>query len=364
VNAADVPVDPAIDLAPYDGVLLQSFGGPEHPEEVMPFLENVTRGRQIPRERLLSVAEHYNDFGGRSPINDQNRALLAALRTELDAGASGVPLVWGNRNWRPYLIDALREAHQGGLRRLVTIVTSAYSSYSGCRQYREDLAAALTTLAGEGRELVVDKIRHYYNHPGFAEATVDAVVEAFGTLGEDAALAPRIVFVTHSIPVAMDARSGPTGHAYTAQHLDLARTVVDGASRRLGRAPGWDLVYCSRSGSPAQPWLEPDICDYLIDQARVGITGVVVSPIGFVSDHMEVIYDLDTEAASFADRLGLGFARAATVGTHPRFVSALVGLLAERAAQARGETVPMVTTGRLGPMPAVCADGCCTSGRP
>ena len=199
---------------PYDALVLASFGGPEAPEQVVPFLENVTRGRGIPRERLEVVGEHYYAFGGRSPINDQNRALLGALRREMDArGLSGLPLVWGNRNWEPYLTDALRESHDAGARRVLVLATSAYSSYSGCRQYREDVAGALTTLAGEGRAMSADKVRHYFNHPGFTEANTDAVLAALARLDEVGAGArPPQVFVTHSLPTALAETAGPAGH--------------------------------------------------------------------------------------------------------------------------------------------------------
>jgi ferrochelatase len=347
------------DLQPYDAVLLLSFGGPEGPDDVMPFLENVTRGRGIPRERLEAVAEHYLHFGGRSPINDQNRALLAALRAELDARGLDMPLVWGNRNWVPYVTDALREAHEAGARRVVTVVTSAYSSYSGCRQYREDLAAAVTALAAEGRALEVDKVRHYYNHPGFVAPVVDAVRDGLARLaGDGRGERVRVVFVTHSVPTAMDDVSGEGsavgGGAYVRQHLDVAGTVM----AQAGPAE-WDLVYCSRSGPPTQPWLEPDVNDHLEALAKDGVTGVVVVPVGFVSDHMEVVFDLDTEAAQTAADLGLGFVRVPTVGTDPRFVAGLVDLLVERAGEARGGLPGRPATGGLGASHTVCPVGCC-----
>ncbi len=351
------------DLRPYDAVLLLSFGGPEQPDDVMPFLENVTRGRGIPRERLESVAEHYHHFGGRSPINDQNRALLAALRAELDGRGLDLPLLWGNRNWDPYVTDTLREAHEAGHRRLLVVATSAYSSYSGCRQYREDLGAALVTLAAEGRELAVDKVRVYYNHPGFVAPNVDAVLDGLARLRTDAGLAEdadvRVLFVTHSVPDAMDEVSGPSGHAYTRQHRDVCATVADEVARRRGTPTAWELVYCSRSGPPSQPWLEPDVNDRLAQVHADGAAGVVVVPIGFVSDHMEVVYDLDTEAAETAAGLGLPFVRAASVGTDPRFVTGLVDLLVERAAAERGERPQRPATGALGPSHDVCPVGCC-----
>jgi ferrochelatase len=350
VNSAD----------PYDAVLLLSFGGPEHPDEVIPFLENVTRGRGIPRERLESVARHYHHFGGRSPINGQNRALLAALRGELDRrGLAGLPLYWGNRNWAPYLADALREAHDAGARRVAVLVTSAYSSYSGCRQYREDLAGALDALEGEGRTLRVDKIRHYFNHPGFVAPVVDAVLRGIERLDPPLRPGARLAFVTHSVPTAMDDASGPDGSAYVAQHQDVAATVVARVAERLGRTPDWDLVYCSRSGPPTQPWLEPDINDHLRSLRIDGVAAAVVVPIGFVSDHMEVVYDLDTEARGTATDIGMPFVRVPTVGADPRFVSALADLVLERAAAERGETPPRPAAGGLGPSHDVCPAGCC-----
>ncbi|MEZ0163759.1 ferrochelatase [Kineococcus sp. LSe6-4] len=347
------------DAKPYDAVLLLSFGGPEGPDDVMPFLENVTRGRGIPRERLEDVAEHYLHFGGKSPINDQNKELLAALRGELDArGLADLPLLWGNRNWEPYVTDVLREAHEGGVRRVLTVFTSAYSSYSSCRQYREDLAEALGTLAEEGRGLEVDKIRHYFNHPAFADVNAAAVAEAVAQLPEGA----RVVFVTHSIPDAMNDVSGPPaagGGAYVRQHLDVAAEVARRASERVGRELSWDLAYCSRSGPPTQPWLEPDVNDHLRALHADGVPGVVVAPVGFVSDHMEVKFDLDTEAAETAGEIGLPFARAATVGATAQFVAGLVDLVQERAAQARGEDPELPVAGGLGPSHTVCPVDCC-----
>jgi protoporphyrin/coproporphyrin ferrochelatase len=347
-----------VDLRPYDALLLLSFGGPEGPDDVMPFLENVTRGRGIPRERLTDVAEHYLHFGGRSPINDQNRALLAALRAELDSRGVDLPLYWGNRNWDPYLTDTLREAHEAGARRVLAVVTSAYSSYSGCRQYREDIAAGVIALAGEGRRLVVDKVRHYFNVPGFVAANTAGVVEAYRALPEGHEQA-RLVFVTHSVPDAMEDTAGPEGGAYSAQHHDACSSVAAAAGRELGRQLGWDLVYCSRSGPPSQPWLEPDVNDHLRALRGQGVEAVVVSPIGFVSDHMEVKFDIDTEAAETAEELGLVMSRAATVGTAPPFVSGLVDLMVERAEVARGGAPEQPYVGGWGPSHSVCPVGCC-----
>ena len=346
-------------LEPYDAVLLLSFGGPEGPDDVLPFLENVTRGRGIPRERLAEVAEHYDAVGGRSPINEQNRRLLRALRSELERRGSTQPVEWGNRNWAPFAVDALRTLHDGGARRVLAVTTSAYSSYSSCRQYREDLAAALQTLAGEGRALQVDRVRAYYDHPGFARPMVESVARAVAALPEPSRAGARLLFVTHSIPTSMAEGSGPGGGAYQAQHRELAGEVADRLETQAGAARTWDLVYCSRSGAPGQPWLEPDINDHLRALQAAGERAVVVAPIGFVSDHMEVVHDLDTEAAETARELGLAFSRADTVGMSAAFVIGLVDLLEERAAQARGEQPDQPVVGNLGPWPSTCVVGCC-----
>ncbi|WP_380168030.1 ferrochelatase [Jannaschia sp. R86511] len=349
------------DLRPYDALLLMSFGGPEGPDDVMPFLENVTRGRGIPRERLTDVAEHYLHFGGRSPINDQNRALLEALRAELDARGVDLPLHWGNRNWDPFLTDTLRQAHEAGARRVLAVVTSAYSSYSGCRQYREDFAASVLELAGEGRTVAVDKIRHYFNTPGFVGANADGVVAAYRRLAPDLRDGARLVFVTHSVPDAMEDASGPDGGAYSEQHRQTCVEVARAAGAELGTEPAWDLVYCSRSGPPTQPWLEPDVNDHLRALKDAGVPAVVVSPVGFVSDHMEVKFDIDTEAEETATEIGLPFQRAATVGVAPQFVRQLVELMVERAEVARGGSPEQPALGPWGPSHAVCPVGCCAN---
>ncbi|MGY4643165.1 ferrochelatase [Cellulomonas sp. URHB0016] len=356
----------SLGAAPYDALLLFSFGGPNGPEDVMPFLRNVTAGKGIPDERLAAVAEHYLHFGGASPINGQNLALQTALTAELDRRGLDLPVVWGNRNWEPYTRDALAAAYAAGARRVVALVTSAYASYSGCRQYRENLWASLDDLGSElggpdgAHPLVVDKVRAYFNHPGFVEANVDAVAEAYGRLGADA----RLVFVTHSIPGTMEAASGAAGPTYREQHLDVAEGVAAAVGERLGRTLTWDLVYCSRSGPPSQPWLEPDVNDHLRVLAAEGTSAVVLAPIGFVSDHMEVVFDLDTEALATAAELGLTAVRADTVGTREVFVRGLVDLVLERAARARavdaGEpAVEPTVTGSLPPRRDVCAPGCC-----
>ncbi|GAA2818042.1 ferrochelatase [Kitasatospora paracochleata] len=361
------------DHAPYDALLLLSFGGPEAPEDVVPFLENVTRGRGIPKERLTEVGKHYFLFGGVSPINEQNRDLLAALRKDFAEHGLDLPVYWGNRNWAPYLVDTLRELATDGHRRILVLATSAYAGYSGCRQYRENLADALAQLAEEGLPApTVDKLRHFYNHPGFVRPMIDATLAALAELPAGVRDGARLAFTTHSIPTAMadtsgdpddPARSAPGG-AYVAQHLDVARLIADAVAEATGVADRpWELVYQSRSGAPHIPWLEPDICDHLEAQHADGAPGVVMVPIGFVSDHMEVKYDLDTEALAKAAELGLPASRAATVGADPRFTAAVRELVLERAATERGAAVERCALGALGPSHDVCAVACCPNPR-
>ncbi|GGO54821.1 putative ferrochelatase [Streptomyces daqingensis] len=365
---ADGP--PPAGARPYDALLLLSFGGPEGPDDVVPFLENVTRGRGIPRERLAEVGEHYFQFGGVSPINDQCRRLLEAVREEFSATAVDLPVYWGNRNWKPYLTDTLREMVHDGRRRVLTLVTSAYASYSGCRQYRENLAEALEALRSEGLEPPrVDKLRHYFNHPGFIEPVADGVVAALSELPPGVRDGARLAFTTHSIPVSAADTSGPPeshgdGGAYVAQHLDAARLVAEAVRERTGVDREWELVYQSRSGPPQIPWLEPDVCDHLEALRDKGAPAAVMVPIGFVSDHMEVLYDLDTEAAAKAAGLGLPVARSATVGTDPRFTAAIRELVLERAALERGAQPERCAMGMLGPSHDVCPVGCCPARAP
>jgi ferrochelatase len=369
------PTLTASSLAPYDAVLLLSFGGPEKPEDVLPFMRNVTRGKGIPEERLVEVSQHYALFGGRSPINDQNRALLAALRAEMDARGIDTPLVWGNRNWEPFTEGALADLRAAGTGRVLSLVTSAYGSYSGCRQYREHVAQALAGAAGldetpqdaeAAAGVRVDKLRHYFNHPGFLRANADAVVEAFAELAgrtgrpvADLVAEAPLLFVTHSIPLAMEAGSAAARPGYVAQHEDACRQVADLVAADLGAAPAWSLAFCSRSGPPSQPWLEPDINDVLAERAAAGTTAVVMSPIGFVSDHMEVAYDLDTEAMATSKDLGITAVRAGSASTRAPFVAGLVDLLLERAAAERGEEPERVTAGAFDAWPDRCAVGCC-----
>jgi len=295
---------------PYDAVLVVSFGGPEGPEEVLPFLENVLRGKNVPRERMLAVAEHYYHFGGVSPINEQNRALIRALQARLEQAGPALPVYWGNRNWRPLLADTLRQMAQDGVRRAIAFVTSAYSSYSSCRQYMDDVAKARAEVGD--RAPAVEKLRAFYNHPGFIGPMAERVRAALHELP-----AAEIVYTAHSIPLWM-----AQGCMYESQLREAARLV----SRALGR-DGARVVYQSRSGAPGQPWLEPDICDWLRAERP---PEVVIVPIGFISDHMEVKYDLDTAARQVCDELGIRMARAGTVGDHPRFVEMIRELIVGR----------------------------------
>ncbi|WP_197025204.1 MULTISPECIES: ferrochelatase [unclassified Nocardioides] len=351
------------DPSPYDAVLLVSFGGPEKPEDVLPFLENVTRGRGIPRERLEEVGQHYFLFGGRSPINDQNRAFLAALREDLAGAGVDLPVYWGNRNWDPYLTDTLRQMASDGVTRAACFVTSAYSSYSSCRQYRENLFDAVDALPDGATAPVLDKLRHYFNHPGFVEPVVDATLAALADLPDEAREGAHLAFVTHSIPDTMAASSGPDGDAYVEQHLSIADEVVERVRQETGRRHRHALVYCSRSGAPHVPWLEPDINDHLERLQADGAAGVVMVPVGFVSDHMEVVYDLDTEARATAEKLGLPATRAATAGVDPRFVATVRDLLLERAAVERGEDVARASVGTYPACWDRCAPGCCPNPR-
>ncbi|MGW1258525.1 ferrochelatase [Streptomyces sp. NPDC002513] len=360
----------ATDASPYDALLLLSFGGPEGPDDVVPFLENVTRGRGIPKERLKEVGQHYFLFGGVSPINGQNRALLDALRKDFAGHGLDLPVYWGNRNWAPYVTDTLREMVMDGHRRILVLATSAYASYSGCRQYREDLAGALAALEAEGLKAPkVDKLRHYFNHPGFVEPMIEGVLTSLADLPEDVRAGAHIAFTTHSIPTTAADTSGPAeehgdGGAYVRQHLDVARLIADAVRERTGADHPWRLVYQSRSGAPHIPWLEPDICDHLEELHGAGVPAVVMAPIGFVSDHMEVLYDLDTEATAKAAELDLPVRRSATVGADPRFAAAVRDLVLERAATERGQRVAPCALGALGPGHDVCPVGCCPSRTP
>ena len=401
-------------LETYDAIMLLSYGGPNGEEDVLPFMRNATRGRGIPDERLLQVAAHYKRFGGVSPINACNQRLIADLSAELARRGHNIPVGWGNRNWHPFVAEGLDELAQAGARRILVLPTSAYASYSGCRQYREDLAEAAAALREKwgtialgaedsannpDADIIVDKVRPYYSTPGMASAQIASVQRAWEALaarGVDTS-GVRLIFVTHSIPVSMEAGSSPfpfrpsideavaasgdhrerqgsgasspagtpaTEISYVAQHHALIGAIMPELRRVLGRADlGYDLVFCSRSGPPQARWLEPDINDFLEEIAAdtTPLTGAVVVPIGFICDHMEVVYDLDTEAKETAARLGIPYERADTVSTDPGFVSSLVDVLEERAAQARGENPARVTVTGTGPFHTVCPSDCCLS---
>lgn len=354
----------------YDGIILAGFGGPEGQDDVIPFLRNVTRGRGIPDERLEEVAHHYRHFGGVSPINAQNRELKLALETALQARGIDLPVYWGNRNWAPYLAEVVTEAADAGDTTLLAFATSAYSSFSSCRQYREDLAGVLdeTGLAGT---VTIDKIRPFYDHPGFVDAFVQGVRASIEEFLE-AGIAPadiEVLFSTHSIPTTDAERSGPRdidwgeGGAYAAQHEAVAAWTMAQVRALIPAAAdaSWELVYQSRSGPPSQPWLEPDVCNVIAELPARGRRAVAVVPVGFMSDHMEVLWDLDTEAAEAASEAGLLFARTPTPGVSPAFVAGIVDLIEERLEGRPVAERQRVTT--LTPSFDICRPGCCENVR-
>lgn len=338
-SPVNVPAPPQ----PYDSFLLVSFGGPEGPGDVLPFLENVLRGRNVPRERMLEVAEHYQRYGGVSPINQQNRELIAALSEEFARHNVQLPIYWGNRNWYPMLADTLRHMRDDGCRRTLTFFTNMFSSYSGCRQYRENIADAQREAGPRAPQ--VDKLRFAFNHPGFIGPMAENTRQAMSQIHADPANTP-VLFTAHSIPTSM-----AESCSYVAQLNEASRLVAEAAG-----VADWKLIYQSRSGPPQQPWLEPDVCDYLeelYDAQR--ISKVVIVPVGFVSDHMEVIYDLDEEAADYCRSRGIEMARAATVGTHPDFVSMIRELVEERISGTQHRRA----LGALGPWHDICPADCC-----
>jgi protoporphyrin/coproporphyrin ferrochelatase len=354
-----------VSMPAYDAFLLLSFGGPEGPDDVLPFLENVTRGRGVPAERLAEVAEHYYAVGGASPINAQCREMLANIR----AAGLDLPMYWGNRNWRPFLTDTVREMADAGVERAIAFVTSAYSSYSACRQYYDDLDQAIAAVgAGAPR---IDKIRPYFNHPGFIEPFAASVADALATLpggAQDATRGgARLICTAHSVPVGMAAASGSqtagtaaagaVGGRYGAELGEASRLIAERAV--VGSIP-FDLVYQSRSGPPSVPWLAPDVNDYLRTLAKDGgATAVVVAPVGFVSDHMEVVHDLDVEAAETAASLGLSFARAKAPGSTPRFAQMVCELVAERTAGAPALALGAFGLGAFAGGADACPADCC-----
>jgi len=348
----------------YDAILLASFGGPEGQDDVIPFLRNVTRGRGIPEERLEEVAHHYRAFGGVSPINDQNRELKTALEAELSRRGIELPVLWGNRNWNPYLSDALTEANERGFTKIIAVGTSAYSSYSSCRQYREDYAIALEQTGLEGT-IQIDKVRQFFDHPGFVQPFIDGVRDGLAKVAAQG-ISPEkthVLFATHSIPSTDAAKSGPEargfgeGGAYAAQHLAVSEVVMAAQDTK----PAHSLVYQSRSGPPSMPWLEPDINDAIDGLAADGIEAVVIVPVGFISDHMEVKWDLDTEALETAGGHNMFAVRVPTPGVHPAFVTGLVDLVLERRDGVPVADRPALT--KLGPWYDVCRPGCCENVR-
>jgi ferrochelatase len=336
----------------YDAFLLVSFGGPEGPSDVLPFLENVLRGRNVPRERLLQVAGHYQHFGGVSPINAQNRALLAAVQNEFAAAGAKLPVYFGNRNWHPLLPDTLRQMKADGVRHAIAFFTSVFSSYSGCRQYRENIAAAQAAV-GDGAP-AIDKLRVFFNHPGFIEPMIELARGALDRIPANRRAAAHLLFTAHSIPLAMAQNC-----QYEAQLRESSRLVAEAVGH-----DHWRVVYQSRSGPPLQPWLGPDIGDALTEiavssgQQTVSQADVVTIPIGFISDHMEVLFDLDEEVAHKAAELNINFIRAGTVGTHPRFVRMIRELVEERLT----ETPKRLSLGSFGPSHDICPADCCLSG--
>lgn len=344
-----------MDATPYDALLICSFGGPNGTDDVLPFLRNVTRGKNIPEDRLVTVGEHYYGFGGRSPINGQNLALRSAIEAELSARDVRLPVLWSNRNWHPYTVDVLRDAVAFGARRFLVLVTSAYASYSGSRQYREHLAQAVADLGVP--DVGIDILRPFFNDPGFVDANTEAIVEAVGGLDGDGPV--HVVYVTHSIPDTMQRASAATGPGYREQHEDVRATIDERLHDAFGPGITSSLAYCSRSGDPRTPWLEPDVSDELERLHAEGVRRVVIAPIGFISDHMEVAFDLDVEAMETATELGLSAARAGTAGIRPAFVLGLVDLVLERAARERGEDVAAPVVGGLGAFPDEAPAGSC-----
>jgi protoporphyrin/coproporphyrin ferrochelatase len=337
LNASSSSVD-------YDSILIVSFGGPEGPDDVMPFLENVLRGKNVPRERMLEVAEHYQQFGGVSPINGQCRLLIEALRKELDAHSIKLPIYWGNRNWKPLLDDTLREMGANGHKRAIAFFTSMFSCYSGCRQYRENIIAAQERVGATAPE--VDKLRMAYNHPGFIEPQAAILRSKLQKIPLNDKSNVPLLFCAHSIPMSMADNS-----RYQSQLLEACRLVAEMAGH-----PRWELVFQSRSGPPQQPWLEPDICDRIEAlQSEESISDVVIQPIGFVSDHMEVLFDLDEEAAQLCQQKGIRLHRVPTVGVHPRFISMIRELIVER--MTPGSVRPAL--GQYGPNHDICPKDCC-----
>lgn len=337
---------PQLEKPQFDSLLVVSFGGPEGREEVLPFLENVLRGKNVPRQRMLEVAEHYYHFDGVSPINAQNRALIAALETELERRHIDLPIYWGNRNWQPLLPDTLRAMASDGRQRALAFFTSIFSSYSGCRQYRENIADAQQQVGPTAPQ--VEKVRMGFNHPGFIAAQCDLLRTACTTLTERDAM--TVLFTAHSIPMTM---------ANSCRYVDQLQDSAGLIAQQVG-ASNWEIVYQSRSGPPSQPWLEPDVCERISQLAQAGVRSLAIMPLGFISDHMEVLYDLDTEAAELCARLGIECVRVPTVGVHPAFIGMVADLIQERLSH--NSERPYL--GAYGPSHDVCPANCCLYPRP
>ncbi len=332
----------------YDAILLMSFGGPEGMEDVMPFLDNVLRGRNVPQERKLAVAHHYEMFGGVSPINEQNRQLIAALEDELKSRQIKLPVYWGNRNWHPMIEDTVAQMARDGIGSALAFVTSAYGSYSGCRQYLQDIERARNAVRSAGdanlEPPVIDKLRCFFNHPRFVEANQERLKDAIAKIPTERRATIAVAFTAHSVPVAMAETS-----SYVKELNETARLVM-----QVAPDTQYQVVYQSRSGAPGQPWLEPDILDHLRALKKDGVADVIIAPIGFISDHMEVVYDLDIEAKQFAQEIGINIHRAGTAGVHPSFVSMIADLIEERTL---GK--PAAVLGDCPASPDVCALDCC-----
>ncbi len=353
---SSAPSSPSpVTLSSYDAVLLVSFGGPEGSDDVLPFLENVVHGKDVPRWRLLQAASRYELFEGHSPINTQNRALLAALIAELNAHGPALPVYWGNRNWHPLLADAVRQMADDGVRRVLALVTSAFGSYSSCRQYLVDIEHARQEVGPEAPQ--IDKLRLFYNHPGFIESMADRVVAAFDQIPAERRAAAKLIYTAHSLPAAM-AQQAP----YERQLREAGRLIAEQLSRQDAAAETshyplrWNIAFQSRSGPPSQAWLEPDIRDYLREVAAVGVVhDAVIVPLGFLAENIEVVYDLDVEVRELCDELGINMVRAAVVGSHPRFVQMVRELILERL----DPSIERLSLGADGPWPDKCPAGCC-----
>jgi ferrochelatase len=328
----------------FDAFLLVSFGGPEGMDDVVPFLENVLRGKNVPAERMKAVAQHYKLFDGVSPINEQNRILIKALKPIIEDGGPGLPIYWGNRNWHPFLADTVQQMADDGIKRALAFVTAAYSSYSSCRQYQQNITEAQSKVGAKAPQ--IEKIRPFYNHPGFIEANADHLARSLKTIPGKRQWEAALAFTAHSIPCAM-----ARGCDYQTQLLETCNLIID----RLQYLGPWQLVYQSRSGAPNQEWLEPDILDHVKRLASQAVSDLIIHPVGFLCDHMEVLYDLDTQAKELGTACGISVTRSPTVGTHPRFLEMIRELVEERT----NPSPVRQAIGKYGPADDLCASHCC-----